>query len=831
MTVAEHSQNVAEVAKVLLDLIPPSVRELMGGSPVPVAAVHDVGKVSPGFQKRILGQHLAFLCPALQFLDQQGFETAHARTGEAALNAHLGAGNETAGLAAVVGAHHGVRNGAWAATDTGTTLGGEGWATERRGLLEHILQEFGPLAQAPPPDLDALTGLVCVADWIGSDEMFFPPDGLPPGIDRATRARDAVTACGWTPIAVEPGLSFKEIFGFDPYPLQRDFVDTVDGPGLYVLEAPMGLGKTEAALYAAYKLMADGHCLGVYFGLPTRLTSDRIHERVRDPFIKRICRSDTDVRLAHGHAWMRSFSHGGEELGSGGRWFRPSKRALLMPFAVGTIDQALLAVLKVRHHFIRCFGLAGKVVILDEVHSYDVYTGTLLDLLVRRLLELGCSVIILSATLTRARKRTFFADSPTLGPPEPYPLTSAQRRSGALMIASEPPATKRVHVTVRQLSTPQVAELAVEKARSRHCVLCIANTVTQAQLWYREVKATMPEDSFDLALLHSAFPAWRRQELEEKWMAKLGKEGDRTRGCVLVATQVVEQSVDIDADLMITELAPTDMLLQRIGRLWRHEHPDRPCRAPSVTIVVGEVSQVETLGELEEALGKTNCRVYQPYVLWRTYRVWGQRDEVQLPGDIRLLLESTYEDLDDEPAFLDEAKTMLTKRRAKLRSLAQSARADKVGFCTIPDDERAATRYSEIPKIDAVVVRSVDSRSTGVDLVLSSGAEIKVDAFSKNPWASAQLHLNMVSVPAYRLPEVSTPPFMRKHFFERTALLVISADGELMLDGRPTGLRYDVEVGLQQPTAAKKKHAGPGWHDSTIADQDEWEGGLDEFGW
>jgi len=812
LTVVEHSRNVAEI---------------------PVAALHDVGKVSPGFQKKILSSNLESYCPALKDFDLQSLETNHAVISEAAINAYLGNQDKTTRFGAVVGAHHGKRFERNDITDKSTTLGGESWAAERRKLLERLIREYGTLIEERAPDLDVLAGFVCVSDWIGSDETFFPAEGLPPETNRSARASEAVAACGWAKTAIEPGLSFEMIFGFEPYPLQRDFIDIVDGPGLYVLEAPMGLGKTEAALFAAYKLMAEGHNSGLYFGLPTRLTSDRIHKRVRDPFLKRITKDDSEeVRLAHGQAWMRGFfANGGEELGSGRAWFRPGKRALLMPFAVGTIDQALLAVLKVRHHFIRCFGLAGKVVILDEVHSYDVYTGTLLDLLVPRLLELGCTVIILSATLTHARRQAFFTDPSALGSEESYPLTSAQRRSGIVVTGSEPPTTKSVNVNLRQLSDDEVAELAVEKARSRHCVLCIANTVAQAQRWYREIKAAMPEGAFDLGLLHSAFPAWRRQELEEKWMIKLGKKGNRSEGCVLVATQVVEQSVDIDADMMITELAPTDMLLQRIGRLWRHEYAERPCSAPTVIIVTGNVPCVETLADLEEALGKTNCRVYQPYVLWRAYQVWRQYHQIRLPDDIRHLLESTYNGLEDEPDFLHEAKAKLEKRKARLRALAQSARADKIGFCTLPDDDRAMTRYNEVQKIDAVLVQSVDAGSEAAKLVLSSGQEIEINAKTKNPWASAQLHMNMVSLPSYRLPDVNMPTFFRKHFFDTTALLVVSDDAELLLDGTPTGWRYDGQIGVHQEEKRKKTIRRGRWGASAPAEEDEWEGGLDEFGW
>ncbi|MFW5741230.1 MAG: hypothetical protein ACOC1F_12775, partial [Myxococcota bacterium] len=145
--------------------------------------------------------------------------------------------------------------------------------------------------------------------------------------------------------------------------------------------------------------------------------------------VEAIVDENATVRLAHGQFWLRAFEYGGGvELGAGKSWFKPAKRALLLPFAVGTIDQALLSVLKVKHHFVRTFGLAGKVVVLDEVHSYDVYTGTLLDVLVERLLQIGCTVIVLSAG---------------------------------------------------------------------QCVVCIANTVAQAQRWYCEAKGEMPAQSFD----------------------------------------------------------------------------------------------------------------------------------------------------------------------------------------------------------------------------------------------------------------------------------------------------------------------------------------------
>lgn len=832
LTVYEHCRNVGEVARTLIERLPAPVVPLLGESPVATAACHDVGKISPGYQRKYFNEYLRELGSELADSKKSDFEEKHAKVSEVAVNAYLGAKHDSSPLAVVVGSHHGVRIEDRKLTDEVPQVGGTSWASERQALLQRLVDEYGPLVDEPAPDLDVLSGLICVADWIGSDEEHFPPAGLPEGIDLSTHAHAAVEACGWGPIVIRPGLSFKDIFSNEPYPIQRDFVRAVDSPGLYVLEAPMGLGKTEAALYTAYRLMEEGHNSGFYFGLPTRLTSDRIHRRVLD-FVKHVFLGDDwEVRLAHGQAWMKAFEHGGKDLGAGKPWFRPSKRALLLPFAVGTIDQALLSVLKVRHHFVRAFGLAGKVVILDEVHSYDVYTGTLLDLLVKRLLAIGCTVIILSATLTSARRYCFFEEPALLGEDDSYPLISMQSEAGTRAISSPPPKNRSISVSVESLTDGEVASLAVEKALSKHCVLCIVNTVAQAQRWYNEVKAAMPEEAFDVGILHSGFPAWRRSSIEDEWMDRLGKEGDRSQGCVLVSTQVVEQSVDIDADLMITELAPTDMLLQRLGRLWRHDRPDRPCHSPVVIIVTGEVKNIDSIEELEDRLGKPNCRVYQPYVLWRSHTVWSSVSEVRLPDEIRTLLESTYAvPSEDEPSFLIEALTRLKRRRKKLERLALAAQANTKGYCTMPDDERAATRYSELPTTDALLVQGVDATGSTASLVLSDGQTVKVDAFTKNPWVSAQLHRNLVRVPAYLLDGVVTPMYFAKHFYDATALLVLDEGGELRLEGTTTSLRYDDERGVQKEavptTAPMKKLALMAETD----DRDNWEGGLDEFGW
>lgn len=824
LSVVDHCRNVGEVARALLRVLPARVVSQLGSNPICTAALHDVGKVSPGFQLKICRENVRSHLPQLAEHALENYCTRHACISDAALNAFLSENAGSGGLGAVVGFHHGRREDP--GRDDSEVYGGPLWAQERKAFIEHLCHVFGPVADSADLNPEVLAGMVCVADWIGSDERFFPNTGVASDSDLAARASEAVAACGWVAVGINPGLSFEQLFGFAPHRLQREFVENVDGPGLYVLEAPMGSGKTEAALYAAYRLMMSGANDGLYFALPTRLTSDRIHERVH-AFLNQVAEGDTSVRLAHGYAWLRAFEHGGEALSGGKEWFSPRKRALLMPFAVGTIDQALLSVVKVKHFFVRSFGLAGKVVILDEVHSYDLYTGTLLDILVRRLLDMNCTVIVLSATLTRRRKNKLLSRPPSFEGGEAYPQASIETASGTRQVPLTRTANVEIGVEFRDSSDGDVASEAVGRALTGQCVICIANTVATAQRWYNEVKAAMPEKAFDVGLLHSKFPGWRRDELESRWTRALGKPGPRPPGCVLVATQVVEQSVDLDADFMVSELAPTDMLLQRLGRLWRHRRAERPCKGAAILIVTRDVDSAGSFEELIATLGKSNSRVYAPFVLWSTFQVWKDIYKLRTPDDIPTLLERTYSQQSEAlPAFVQQASRKLDARREKLRALANAARADILGFPTMEDKEGAATRYSDFPMLDVVLSRSVNSTGSKATVVLSNGEKVQPEAYQWVPPFAVALLRNLVPVPAYRLRGRSTPRFLFKYFHARTPILVIGDGGALTCEGQPTDLRYDDERGLQvaaAPAAFARQEAAD-------IDYDD-EGGLDELDW
>ena len=332
-----------------------------------------------------------------------------------------------------------------------------------------------------------------------------------------------------------------------------------------------------------------------------------------------------------------------------------------------TIDQALLGVVAANHFFVRQFGLAGKVVVLDEIHAYDLYTSTLIDTLVRRLRELECTVIILSATLTEKRRRELLSVDSEQPLTPTYPLISG---ANALLTEwpCDPPTARTIHL--RCVSSNGLVEEALERAQRGECVLWIRNTVDEAQETYRALKSASVEGGPPIALLHSRFPFFRRDELETELMERLGKDtAYRPAGCILVSTQVAEQSVDIDADLLITDLAPTDMLMQRLGWLWRHERPHRPCTRPEVWIHVPPLSDeaLRSTSEkgLREALGKS-VRAYAPYVLLRSLEQWRGRMAIALPDDIRPILEATYSDpAGDEPKVWECLRAQLSNRKRR----------------------------------------------------------------------------------------------------------------------------------------------------------------------
>lgn len=703
-TVFNHCQIVGEVAKELIKRSP--VQHLFPKGTAFTAATHDIGKVSTHFYNKL---HAACNLPLLPNINYELEKQWGGHAGVSQATAY--ALNAPEYIAEILGGHHGFAPDLGGKSANAEQFGGKSWQVEREKLvvaLQEALQEQWPEVNNYPT-ARLIAGLTSVADWVGSGEHFDNPHN-----EWQPKIQQALDEAGFITPTYQKGLSFEQVFGFAPRETQSKLIEQANQPGVYILEAPMGLGKTEAALYAAYKLLEKNQAGGIYFALPTQLTSNKIYDRFND-FLKNILAEDCQHKkalLLHANAWLMEMEMG-EEGRPGGAWFNQSKRGLLAPFAVGTIDQALMAAMNVKHGFVRAFGLAGKVVILDEVHTYDAYTGTLMDALIRLLRELDCTVIVLSATLNQERRQELLG---TKTQSMAYPLITSLPNATDNVYEEEnitPP--KSSTTQVRLLQDDQIAtEEALKRAEQGQQVLWLENTVKEAQERYLEVAARAKSLGADCGLLHSRFTFEHRQNLEEKWVNLYGKPGwegnndkRNQQGRILVGTQVLEQSIDIDADFLVSRFAPTDMLLQRFGRLWRHDKTPRNTSAKQEAWLLAP--ELAASIENPKAAFGSSAYVYSPYVLCRSLEVWEKLEQVALPADIRPLIEATYKSRQEEgsmAAMLEELKNGSRERKGQ-NTLQQLARVGLAQAGNTMPESRAQTRYSETDSFEVLLLKSI----------------------------------------------------------------------------------------------------------------------------
>jgi len=752
-TVLSHCQIVGEVARAMIMRMPEWLRaELFPAGAELIAAAHDIGKVSPTFQKKIytaLSQKDEAILLRFRALNADAEKSWGGHGGVSQLTAD--AQNAGKYIPEILGQHHGFSPNLTMYQAASDVFGGQSWQAQRIELLAKLKQVLDADFPIVKDALQArvLAGLTTVSDWIGSGSLFEDPDG-----EWQPRIEQALDAAGFIQPQLKSGLSFLDVFDFTPKVAQIKLIEAANQPGVYVLEAPMGLGKTEAALYAAYQLLCKKLATGIYFALPTQLTSNKIHERV-NTFLTQILDDESPHKhalLVHGNAWLKQFEMG-EEGNPGGAWFVQGKRGILAPFAVGTVDQALMAVMNVKHGFVRTFGLVGKVVILDEVHSYDSFTGTILDALVKALRQLHCTVIILSATLTQERRAKLLGIAPQ---ETAYPLITAQPNNDDLAeIAVE--VIPDVLVAIAHQPETKAIEEVLRRAEEGQQVLWIENTVKEAQDLYKKLAARASEIGVACGLLHSRFTKADRAAKESDWVNYFGKSGTDARaqqGRILVGTQVLEQSLDIDADFLVSRIAPTDMLLQRMGRLWRHEKNRRPPTAQREAWIIAP-DLATAIASPELAFGAT-AKVYAPYVLCRSLKVWEDLTQARLPGQIRELIEATYskqDEAEDMAKHLHQVEVVRNKlERLALLGLSQ-------GGTTLPE-EKAQTRHSELESTEVLLIRSYqdDQKKQGTWVTFLNNEQIWVPyngrSLLRKKWReiSAALIQNTLKVADYLAP-------------------------------------------------------------------------------
>ncbi len=673
-----------------------------------LGAQHDLGKAS-AFQRKDSGLWNKLNRVGLDIPNSEDRPHGYVSTKALPALATAGIGGWRANgevaraLAKITGGHHGTFPISSDLKDIRSLTLGKGlWDEARAGLLRELAARFyadeelgeNPISclmeeLADPTLLPLLGGLISVADWVGSSHHFRPefrPESRPTiaqylPLSRG-RAEKALEDFGWTTAPdFAPPAPFGEIFRdkdgkpFNPNAMQKQAVlwaDAVTEPYLLIIEAAMGDGKTEAALYAADRALTSAFARGFYVALPTQATGNAMFRRVRD-YLNRHG-GVLNLQLVHAGALLseefdalRKASealHGAaiyddtsdpdasaEEAGQAGRvvaedWFVARKRPLLARFGVGTIDQTLMGVLQTRHWFVRLLGLAGKVIIFDEVHAYDVYMSALLCLLLRWLRALDCTVILLSATLpTSARDALLGAwrGDDLLPEPAPYPrltLSHGDAPPEAISVANPDAPTKDVKLQWIGLDWASVLRQMNTDLPDGGLALLLCNTVNRAQEAFRTLGPVLEEDGWIVRLFHARTPAGWRQEREKWALDTFGKDSPLDRQgkkILLVATQVVEQSLDLDFDWMASEMAPGDLLLQRMGRLWRHKNRLRATDQPRFSILCEEdANGFPVFPDYAEV-------IYERYVLLRSWLALRARDdELSLPGAIDPLVQEVY---------------------------------------------------------------------------------------------------------------------------------------------------------------------------------------------
>jgi CRISPR-associated endonuclease/helicase Cas3 len=378
-------------------------------------------------------------------------------------------------------------------------------------------------------------------------------------------------------------------------------------------------------------------------------TSDSLHTRYHDDYLGKLERGE-GARLVHGMAWLRDEVEPEKppEVGEpkddrsladlADAWFRPSRRAMLAAHGVGTVDQAMLAGMHVKFGFLRLFGLADRVLVIDEVHAYDAYMSAIIARLLQWCACLKIPVILLSATLSAKQRaamvEAYGAAGGDPGPEAPYPLvTVAERGMEAQTISACASSSKTLKVEALPGllgDAKKTAAKAAELVKGGGCCCVILNTVKQAQAVYEALKLPQTQK----LLFHARFAACDRQHITEKVLDLFGKDRpNRPAKFVLVATQVVEQSLDVDFDDMISEIAPIDLLLQRSGRMHRHR---KRAHDPVLRVLLPEQDGKPKFGASE--------KIYERYPLLRTREVLGGSSEITLPDRFRPLIESVYGD-------------------------------------------------------------------------------------------------------------------------------------------------------------------------------------------
>jgi CRISPR-associated endonuclease/helicase Cas3 len=689
---AFHMLDVAAVALAWLAANKPkipgltNIGEAAWPALVTLVALHDIGKFSRPFQAKLedlwpgaLGRYTKHDEPRH---DTAGFCLLGEQSFKRLLTPVLGALDITdhAVLRRAVCGHHG--------SPPREVMPSHSFCAVSRAAAAAFIADIlallnpAPLPEMAEDDVTALSwwlaGLTVLADWIGSSEEWFKypveaqtlAEYWPKACEQAQRA---IAAAGVLGIPVNVASPLGALLGpYSPTPVQQ-FVSTMalgspDAPALVIIEDQTGSGKTEAALLLAHRLMREKGAQGLFIALPTMATANALHDRLGHIYTALFAQGESpSLVLAHGKRQLNdrfaeALKHGraapvyagsdADETASAqcAAWIgEDRRRSFLADCGVGTIDQALHGVLPSRHAPLRLFGLSQRVLIIDEAHAYDAYMQQELYRLVEFQARQGGSTVILSATLARTDRQHLVdvfnkarCHGRTVCIENDYPLVTVVTAAGVSEHAVAPRPGLARQIRVHRLTDADAAIRTVAAAAQRGAAVgWIRNTVDDAVAAYEALLAR----GVDATLFHARFAMGDRLAIEEYVQERFGKfgkcNGTKQRAHVVIGTQVMEQSLDLDFDVMISDLAPVDLLLQRAGRLWRHARSGRPESEPRLYVIAPEPVTEPSADWMKNFRG--TGLVYQNHgVLWRSARAIFEHPLVCLPGDVRGLVEAVY---------------------------------------------------------------------------------------------------------------------------------------------------------------------------------------------
>lgn len=622
-----------------------------------------------------------------------------------------------------------------------------------------------------------LAGLMVLADWGGSDQTLFEYQETPMELteywDRFAlpAAAQAVDRMKSERVVTQPFDDIKSLFPFidKPTPLQ-DKAATVEIPAepqLWILEDVTGAGKTEAALTLVSRIMSAGLAEGVYIGLPTMATANGMYERMSKSYRMLFDpQSEPSLVLAHGarelsDAFTESIglagqqadtSYSADELSASAycnSWVADNrKKSLFADVGVGTVDQALLAVLPARHQSLRLLGMRDKVLLIDEVHAFDSYMQRLLCALLEAHAAQGGSVIMLSATLPQAMRNDYLnayrrgcgrTVHPLQDQSEDYPLMTRCADTVAEYPVASRKSVSRTLAVETLSERNEVVQRIQDALKADQAVCWIRNTVDDARSAYEQAVTEGWVEEGKTTLFHSRFAMYDRQTIETDVLARFGKHSgaEARSGQLLIATQVIEQSLDLDFDLMISDLAPIDLLIQRAGRLQRHNRDangntsDFELRKEPVLYIYAPPAENDITDKWLLPEWRGTQAVYQHLgQLWLTLNAIEQQNwTIEMPGKARDLIEAVYSDKaqDRYPQVLENASL---DSEGKEWAMSGQAKTNQLelgeGYCRESSD-------GDLWGPDTKTPTRLSDETVTVALV-------KVESGELNPWADVDKH-------------------------------------------------------------------------------------------